>query len=601
MDLKIKVLVFLLFSTSASSIKVDPKSELSVKDMKDFITVMNEKFGRPQEMNERDRCTELLWKSKLSLDKLETVLREAESLKEDSKRYNIRIEEFLYVLTQNSPSKLEPLAQKFGSPAKIEETCREIVTALRNQADSLERSRYFEYLASNKTYAGVDQENICVLGTDGQTDSGGKQLINLLGEFRPWKFSTHKFQSLMRLEAYVFIERDFYSKVNVFYRKTMEKIRTLVENNLVGDQYGTFVTSQNKQLKDLNREINETKIASYEKGLNATSKIIRSGKNFANAREVLKEIETLADESLNDALNRAFNRDVTNLHAVLNFIKFYNKAENITDIMKGSENLSENVYQYLAGKIEGKEFEDVVDYFKTYKSQDIVDSSKLVEIAFKSDQNNTEALMEFIDKIEDPNRALEAVLYEEMVKNGKIKAEDQIAFGFWLKEKLEMSTGSRKSKLEALKEKLPEGIRNLACENSFVLKSRDRKFLFGQISFEKSVKLKAIPTENPSTVRLVNIDDNRALFIFDSAERSTITFGKSESAAFYWQIIPNPTATTFTFKNLKTGDFLSSEIKRGCRHRKLGVLWCLEEEIYNRGHARANRDSQKWTILKAEV
>jgi hypothetical protein len=99
-------------------------------------------------------------------------------------------------------------------------------------------------------------------------------------------------------------------------------------------------------------------------------------------------------------------------------------------------------------------------------------------------------------------------------------------------------------------------------------------------------------------VRLESIEDNRALFIMESGERSSIALGKSDSEVFYWQIIPNHNATTFTFKNLKTGDFLSSRIKRGCRRHKWGVFWCTESEIYNQGHPLSNRDSQKWVILR---
>lgn len=592
------IIFFLSVFTFVSSIKVDPKCELSVKDMKDFILVINEKFGRPQEIKDRDRCTELLWKSKLSLDKLENVLREAESLKDDTKRYNVRLEEFLYVLNQNWPMKLPELSAKFGSPEKIEETCRKIVSALRKRADFMEKARYFDYSLSNITYTGVDQENICALGDDSQTDSGGKQLISLLGEFRPWKFSTHNFQSLMRLEAFVTSEREFYAKVSEVYRTTMENVRTLIENNLVSDEYGKVLNTLNKTLNDLTKEIDEIVASSVAKGLNATAKIIRSGKNFREAKEILKDVETFNDEAFNVVLNKAFDFDVKNLQNVLKFIKFYNKGENVTDIMKGSESLSENVYEYLAQKIEDKQFEDVVGYFKTFKSQVIIDSSKLIKIAYANDVNNTEALMEFIDKIDDSNRALEDVLYEEIVKTGNANPEDLISFGFWLKEKLPEAVGSRKRKLTALKLKLPEGIKNLCCEDSFILKSRDLKFLFGQALQENSVKLKAIPTEFPTIVRLVSVQDNRALFISDYAEKSTVSLGTGDFDAYYWQILPNRIATTFTFKNLKTGDFLSSRIKCGCRNRKWGFLWCIDGEIYNKGHPRSNSDSQKWTIIR---
>lgn len=594
-----KILVLLLSAFAfVRPIKVDPKFELSVKDMKDFIVNINEKFGRPQEIKDHDRCTELLWKSKLSLDKLENVLRESESLKDDTKRYNVRLEEFLYVLTQNWPLKMESLSMKFGSPGKVDEACKDIVTALRKRADFVEKLKYFEYCSSNKTYTGADQENVCVLGDDSQTDSGGKQLINLLGEFRPWKFSTHKFQSLTRLEAFVFSEREFYAKVSDLYRTTMESVRILIENNLVGDNYGNIVNTLNKQLKDLNNEIDELIALTTAKGLNATAKIIKSGKNFREAKEILKEVETFSDEAFNVVLNKAFDFDVKNLHNVLKFVKFYNKGENITDIMKGSESLSASVYEYLAGKIEDKEFDDVVDYFKTFKSQEIIDSSKLIKVAYKNDVNNTEALMEFIDKIGDPNRALEAVLYEEMATNGQINPEDHIAFGFWLKEKLETAAGGRKKKLKALKEKLPEGIKNLM--GSFILKSRDLKFLFGQLSQENSIKLKAIPTKSPTIVRLVNVEDNRAVFISGWAERSTVSLGTGDFDAYYWKIIPNQSVTTFTFQNLKTGDFLSSRIKCGCQNRKWGFLWCIDGEILNKGHPRANGDSQKWTIINSK-
>lgn len=596
-----KIIIFLLSLFSlVSSIKVDPKCELSVKDMKDFILVINERFGRPQEIKDHDRCPELLWKSKLSLDKFENVLREAESLKDDTKRYNVRLEEFLYVLNQNWPMKMPAISAKFGSPQKIEETCKKIVTTLQKRAKFVEKSRFFDYFMGQETYSGVDQENICALGDDSQTDSGGKQLISLLGEFRPWKFSTHNFQSLMRLEAFVTSERELYGRVSEVYRTTMESVRALIENNLVSDEYGKVVNALNKTLNDLTKETDETIASSAAKGLNATTKIIRSGKNFREAKEILKDVEAFNDEAFNVVLNKAFDFDVKNLHNVLKFVKFYNKAENVTDIMKGSESLSENVYRYLAQKIEDKQFEDVVDYFRTFKSQDIIDSSKLVKIAYENDVNNTEALMELIDKIDDSNRALEAVLYEQIVKTGDANPEDLIAFGFWLKEKLPEASGSRRKKLAALKLKLPEGIRNFCCEDSFILKSRDLKFLFGQTLQENSVKLKAIPTEVPAIVRLVSVQDNRALFISDFAERSTVSLGTGDFDAYYWQVSPNRIATTFTFKNLKTGDFLSSRIKCGCRNRMWGFLWCIDGEIYNKGHPRSNSNSQKWTITRGK-
>lgn len=265
----------------------------------------------------------------------------------------------------------------------------------------------------------------------------------------------------------------------------------------------------------------------------------------------------------------------------------------------GGDDVSNDCEELLV-RVVHSSVDEAVSFIKKL-DQKLLDFPQLVRSTFNESLKNFEVVKDFIDKLD--LTGLEGVLYDELVKSGFIDTVEHVMCGNWLKEKLikinrmlEESPfiQAQKQHLIELKERLPEGIKNLLF-SSFIIFTRGD-------SEQGSVMFHAIPSNEGRYFRIQDARDQKAIHYSEIDNNGVSKVGKGYSNFYYWQIIPINNARHFVIKNFANGFALSSDEYEHCVQWTRRWYWsdkCEKFEYYNKVYEGID-DSQKWRISSDE-
>ena len=232
---------------------------------------------------------------------------------------------------------------------------------------------------------------------------------------------------------------------------------------------------------------------------------------------------------------------------IASLIVFMMMSYNNCEIYKNS---NKNLYGKLSEKIRTKDFDEVL---KSIKEQNF-EVRKLIPIAYNKNANNFESVTQFIDKLDNLNQNLETILYDEMILSGHVDTVEHVMFGFWLSKRIkrvdQMPDQSfvlkRKNNLEALKNRLPEGIQKLFFETSFMLaslKSDEENYSY-MLRTPKTdhTRFKAVPKDDARFFYIKDLYLPQAFLCSmnsteDGDDRKVLTAEKSIGNSCTWQSV----------------------------------------------------------------
>lgn len=182
-------------------------------------------------------------------------------------------------------------------------------------------------------------------------------------------------------------------------------------------------------------------------------------------------------------------------------------------------------------------------------------------------------------------------MYDEMMKND-VDTVEHVIFGFWLMNKIryiERNTpfamvDIEKRHFEEVKQKLPEGIKNIFFEPFVMFGSKTKELLRG-FRREDSVRFSLIPSNKGRYFQIQETKENLALFIkfrnnvaIVEAEKASKKKNskKERDTSYYWQIIPTQNAKYFIIKSYSEELAISSKGSKRCVEYVNVSRYCIE-------------------------
>lgn len=231
------------------------------------------------------------------------------------------------------------------------------------------------------------------------------------------------------------------------------------------------------------------------------------------------------------------------------------------------ESYTDKAYEKLAKRIQLNETDGVVETLKNLKA-DEVDLAKIVRFSYDGDTKNFIFVTNFIEML--GNQKLEEVLYNEMIKNEHEDTKEHVMFGVFIRKLVgkahKASDNTHLHYLEEVKNRLPEGIRNL-CFSKAIYFMADDKSTFGKPSGYKA------KTFSGGKLFQFEKNDQAGNFLYAGTDnyRTIPVHGVLKNHdAFYWKIKPIEKGKYFQVVNAANNFSLNTAIYRDCIefHRK---------------------------------
>lgn len=648
--LLITSLMFTLLVNFVSSLKVEsPKDKwrsvdcrLTNIDLKELISVIGRKIGEDYDVVSQNDCHNLAVKTVSFSSKMRNSY-EAKMI-EVAQNYNetharlLQEQNVIKKELRTVPANFrEEYSKAFNQSSEQIRTIRGLMEIeLKTQAGLLISLDFYTKSLLPRISA-LDEKN-CPL-----TDDTGKRVISILKEIfnavtgEAFVESCESLiKTFMNVDSFITHTENLNEKKKKLLTTTYEERKRIIQK-LIDDSTNERrdYESLKDNFEDFQQQLNDTltenkniRKAIAEQSFKFIVKMIREGRNFPEIKLAIENSKQADPNVFSTALTSAYDCDVQYLENAMKFSDYYRRSgfETIYNKMDECKQLEhplilkinkvlnieslkekvELVYNTFSQQIRDNKTIEVLKLIKKFQA-DIIDIPKLIITTYNGDVKNMLVLTQFIDQLDLSDQNLEAVLYEQLIKNGGVDTVEHVMFGFWMKKKLtdveykDWSISvieSRRRSLNTVKDQLPEGIRILFFEPFIIFSREDYKYLIRAFGHE-SVKFKAIPSDEGRYFRIEDTRDHKALYYTRLSNKDdAVMVGHGISKSYYWQIVPTENAKFFFIKNFFSGLALSSEEFTQCAKYNSGWFSksCEKYEYYNKAFIGTSKPSQKWMI-----
>lgn len=648
--LLITSLMFTLLVNFVSSLKVENPNDkwrsvdcrLTNIDLKEIISVIGGKIGQDFDVSSQNDCYELTVKTVSFSSKMRNIYEEKMiTTKQNYNETNVRLLQEQNIVKKgliNIPANFrKEYGEAFNQSSEQIRTIRGLMeNELKTQAGLLISLDFYTKSLLPRISA-LDEKN-CPL-----TDDTGRRLISIFKEIfiavtgQTFDESCKSLiKTFMNVDSFITHTENLNEKKKklliAVYEERKRIIQKLVDDNTnerrdyegLKDNFEDF----QKQLNDTFTDNNNIRKEIAEKSFLFIVKMIREGRNFHEIKLAVDYSKQTDPNVFSKALTSAYDCDARYLENAMIFSDYYGRSgfESIYNKMvecnqledplilkinkvlnvESLEDKVELVYNTFSQQIRDNKTIEVLKFIKKFQA-DIIDLPKLIKTTYNRDVKNMLVLTQLIDQLDLPDQKLEAVLYEQLIKNGGVDTVEHVMFGFWMMKKLKdveykdwspSVIESRRRNLNVVKDQLPDGIKILFFEPYIIFSREDFKYLIRGFGHE-SVKFQAIPSNEGRYFRIEDTRDHKALYYTKlSNNQDVVMVGHGISQSYYWQIVPTENAKFFFIKNFLNDLALSSEELKQCAKWNAGWFSkdCVKYEYYNKAFLGTSKPSQKWMI-----
>lgn len=371
------------------------------------------------------------------------------------------------------------------------------------------------------------------------------------------------------------------------------------------------------------------------KGVQTVKMLIRNGTKIRKAKEVFLRIRRESPDMLKVVLDEAYSCDAKFLIHAISFAQIYSNLLGLKIIRDKMEECGQinsplivyiayvtkdeeldqnvkNVHQGWTDQLKQGNFVQITKFLKQFEPK-VVDFPKFFNTALTNDRNNLKQLMKFIDGLYPSEQDIIEDLYDQIKIHNLVDTVEHIELAQWVRDKLHWVdqqnpnsaiTGNLKVTLEAIKEKLPEGIRVFVFEPSVILSMKDFAYLMRSDKHD-SVRFKVTPHKTKSYYRFEDLRFEKSFYALYHVDANNYGFmrvrmGSGFTDNYYWSVIPTDNGEFFYLKNKANGYHLSSQEDQVCL-QKTWIGKCKISEYMNRAYLDNSHDSMKWKFTNVLI